>query len=48
MFPSPLFHGPRAGQGILETDADHTFYYKLEGRCNRFYERELELVEDER
>lgn len=25
-----------------ETDADHTFYYKLEGRGNRFYEDQIE------
>ncbi|MEA3239043.1 MAG: hypothetical protein U9Q94_04610 [Candidatus Bipolaricaulota bacterium] len=25
-----------------KSDADHTFYYKLEGRGNRFYEEEIE------
>jgi hypothetical protein len=29
-----------------ETDADHTFYYKLEGRGNRFYEDEIEPDKD--
>lgn len=31
---------------IGKTDADHTFYYKLQSRGNRFYEQELEAVEN--
>lgn len=32
---------------IGETDAEHTFYYKLEDRGNRFYEHDLEAEESE-